>query len=54
LHAYALKFNYQQCLLELKCKPTVGEFFQLDATQDFISNLVPPWSLTWPNYKYPS
>ena len=53
LHAYALKFNYQQENIELLCKPKVGEFFALTATQDLLSNLSLPWTLTWPNYSHP-
>ena len=53
LHAYALKFNYQQENIELLCKPKVGDFFALTATQDLLSNLSLPWTLTWPNYSHP-
>lgn len=51
LHAYALKFTYQQQNIALLCRPTNGEFFLLAETQALISTLDTPWTLAWPNYK---
>lgn len=53
LHAYGLKFCYHQQNIELLCQPDVGEFFQLETSQTFISNFALPWTLPWPDYKFP-
>ncbi len=53
LHAFALKFSYQQQNIELVCPPNVGTEFIAATTQAALAKLTTPWDLAWPNYKIP-
>ncbi|WP_407669402.1 TIGR01621 family pseudouridine synthase [Paraglaciecola hydrolytica] len=53
LHAYALKFNYQQQEIELVCSPQTGEAFNDATTQNLLASLTKPWDLVWPAHKLP-
>lgn len=52
LHAYGLKFEYQQHNIELLCPPKEGGVFISVNTQSFISSLALPWTLNWPKVKH--
>ena len=51
LHAYCVRFEYQQQLIEVLCQPNIGSFFTQKETQAQITNLKTPWLLKWPIIK---
>jgi tRNA pseudouridine32 synthase/23S rRNA pseudouridine746 synthase len=53
LHAFALRFVYQQQDIDLCCLPQMGQAFNDEITQAKLSTLTAPWQLAWPNYKMP-
>ena len=53
LHAFALKFSYQQQSIELVCPPTQGLAFIQQSVQQKLAELPLPWQLAWPDYKIP-
>jgi tRNA pseudouridine32 synthase/23S rRNA pseudouridine746 synthase len=53
LHAFALRFVYQQQEIDLCCLPQIGQAFNDEITQAKLATLTAPWQLAWPNYKMP-
>lgn len=51
LHAYCIRFIYQEQPICIICPPDKGELFIYDRTKLQISNLASPWTLKWPNIK---
>jgi tRNA pseudouridine32 synthase/23S rRNA pseudouridine746 synthase len=51
LHAYCIRFSYQQQPFCIICPPDKGEMFLSDNTKQQIANLTTPWTLAWPNIK---
>jgi tRNA pseudouridine32 synthase/23S rRNA pseudouridine746 synthase len=51
LHAYGIRFNYQEQPICIICPPDKGDEFICDKTMQQVSNLVTPWTLKWPNIK---
>ncbi|MDP7592496.1 MAG: TIGR01621 family pseudouridine synthase [Litorilituus sp.] len=49
LHAYALRFYYQNELFELTSFPAEGKLFLQAATTKQLQAIKKPWSLSWPN-----
>lgn len=48
LHSYALRFFYNDEMFEFVQKPIEGELFQLDETNQCLSQWQSPWLLNWP------
>ena len=48
LHAYCIRFNYQEEPLCIMCPPNKGDVFVSDNTKQQIASLVSPWTLKWP------
>jgi tRNA pseudouridine32 synthase/23S rRNA pseudouridine746 synthase len=53
LHAYALRFCYQQQLFQFVLAPASGEWFVATATADQLASWAEPFALNWPVYKKP-
>ncbi|MCF2950435.1 TIGR01621 family pseudouridine synthase [Paraglaciecola aquimarina] len=51
LHAYAVKFCYQQQEILVTCKPNFGEHFISIEMSDFLNKLASPTALPWPKVK---
>lgn len=51
LHAYCIRFIYQEQPICIICPPDKGEEFVRDETKLQITHLVTPWLLKWPNIK---
>ena len=51
LHAYCIRFIYQEQPICIICAPDKGEMFLRDETQTQVSNLTTPWTLKWPSIK---
>lgn len=51
LHAYCIRFSYQEQPICITCLPDKGDVFSADNTKQQISNLATPWTLKWPNIK---
>ena len=51
LHAYSIRFNYQQQPICIICPPNKGAVFVSDKTKLQVANLATPWTLKWPNIK---
>ncbi|MBU3003335.1 TIGR01621 family pseudouridine synthase [Paraglaciecola arctica] len=52
LHAYCIRFAYQQQPICVMCPPTIGKVFLRAETQQQIAKLTTPWALNWPVNKY--
>lgn len=48
LHAFAIKFMYQNTPMEILCPPTQGEHFTQVETRTMIDTQQQPWLLNWP------
>ena len=48
LHAYCVRFTYQQQPICIICPPDEGAVFVRDETKAQITNLATPWALIWP------
>jgi tRNA pseudouridine32 synthase/23S rRNA pseudouridine746 synthase len=48
LHAYCIRFNYQEHPICIMCPPNKGDVFVSDNTKQQIASLVSPWTLKWP------
>ena len=48
LHAYGIKFSYQQKAFEYLLVPDQGEQFLLDETKNLLTSIDKPWQLIWP------
>jgi tRNA pseudouridine32 synthase/23S rRNA pseudouridine746 synthase len=48
LHAYCIRFNYQEQPICIMCPPNKGDVFVSDNTKQQIASLVSPWTLKWP------
>ena len=53
LHAYCIRFNYQEQPICIMCPPNKGDVFVSDNTKQQISSLVSPWTLKWPKITLP-
>lgn len=53
LHAYCIRFIYQEQLICIVCPPDEGDAFVCDETKLHITALTTPWTLKWPNIKLP-
>lgn len=51
LHAYCIRFAYQEQPICIICPPDKGDVFLCDKTKRQIANLVSPWTFEWPNIK---
>lgn len=51
LHAYCIRFSYQQQPFCIICPPNKGEMFLSDNTKQQVANLTTPWTLAWPSIK---
>ena len=51
LHAFCIRFNYQEHPICIMCPPNKGEMFVNDETKLQVANLAKPWTLKWPNIK---
>ena len=51
LHAYCIRFVYQEQPICIICPPDKGDVFVSDKTQLEISHLATPWELKWPSFK---
>lgn len=51
LHAYAIKFSYQQQEILVKCEPDYGQHFLSDEMTNAIKQLPSPANLPWPKVK---
>ena len=51
LHAYCIRFVYQQQTICIICPPNKGELFISGDTSQQIAKLTTPWSLEWPSVK---
>jgi tRNA pseudouridine32 synthase/23S rRNA pseudouridine746 synthase len=51
LHAYCIRFVYQEQPICIISTPDKGDVFVSDNTKLEISNLVTPWTLKWPTIK---
>jgi tRNA pseudouridine32 synthase/23S rRNA pseudouridine746 synthase len=49
LHAYCIRFVYQEQPICIICPPAKGEEFVRDETKLQITHLTTPWLLKWPN-----
>lgn len=48
LHAFALRFSYQNQHIQLNCMPTSGQLFTTADVQQQLTQLSAPWALQWP------
>jgi tRNA pseudouridine32 synthase/23S rRNA pseudouridine746 synthase len=53
LHAYCIRFIYQDQPICIICPPDRGDFFVSEDTSQQIAKLATPWTLNWPNIKLP-
>jgi len=53
LHAYCIRFIYQDQPICIICPPDRGDFFINDDTSQQIAKLATPWTLNWPDIKLP-
>ena len=53
LHAYCIRFNYQEQPICIMCPPNKGDVFVSDNTKQQIASLVSPWTLKWPKITLP-
>ncbi|MFT6776103.1 MAG: tRNA pseudouridine32 synthase/23S rRNA pseudouridine746 synthase [Paraglaciecola sp.] len=53
LHAYCIRFIYQDQPICITCPPDRGDFFVSKDTSQQIAKLATPWTLHWPNIKLP-
>jgi tRNA pseudouridine32 synthase/23S rRNA pseudouridine746 synthase len=51
LHAYCIRFIYQEHPICIICHPDKGSVFVCDKTKLHINNLTTPWELKWPSIK---
>ena len=51
LHAYCIRFIYQEQAICIICAPDDGDMFVSDKTKLEISHLATPWALKWPSFK---
>jgi len=51
LHAYCIRFTYQQQPICIICAPDKGDVFLSSDTKQQVANLATPWTLPWPNIK---
>jgi tRNA pseudouridine32 synthase/23S rRNA pseudouridine746 synthase len=51
LHAYCIRFTYQQQPICIICPPNNGAVYLTDNTKHQVANLAKPWTLTWPGSK---
>lgn len=51
LHAYCIRFIYQQQPINIICPPDKGELFLNNTSKQQITQLTEPWTLKWPNIK---
>ena len=51
LHAYCIRFIYQQQPFSIICPPDNGDVFVSNETRLQVANLATPWTLKWPNIK---
>jgi tRNA pseudouridine32 synthase/23S rRNA pseudouridine746 synthase len=49
LHAYCIRFTYQEQSICIICPPNKGDVFVSENTQFQVANLATPWTLKWPN-----
>jgi tRNA pseudouridine32 synthase/23S rRNA pseudouridine746 synthase len=49
LHAYCIRFKYQEQPICIICPPDKGDEFVCDKTKLQVSKLAIPWALKWPN-----
>jgi tRNA pseudouridine32 synthase/23S rRNA pseudouridine746 synthase len=53
LHAYCIRFIYQDQPICIICPPDKGDFFVSEDTSQQVAKLATPWTLNWPNIKLP-
>ncbi|WP_299073522.1 TIGR01621 family pseudouridine synthase [uncultured Paraglaciecola sp.] len=53
LHAYYLRFTYQNQPICIHCAPTIGQAFISDQAITQIAELATPWALKWPHIRLP-
>jgi tRNA pseudouridine32 synthase/23S rRNA pseudouridine746 synthase len=51
LHAYCIRFIYQQQAICIICPPDKGNVFLSVDTKQKVANLATPWTLAWPDVK---
>jgi tRNA pseudouridine32 synthase/23S rRNA pseudouridine746 synthase len=51
LHAYCIRFVYQEQPICIICPPNKGALFVSDKIKQQVSNLATPWTLKWPGIK---
>jgi tRNA pseudouridine32 synthase/23S rRNA pseudouridine746 synthase len=51
LHAYCIRFSFQQQPICIICSPNKGDMFLSEATKQLVTNLATPWALAWPVIK---
>ena len=51
LHAYCIRFNYQEQPICIMCPPNTGDEFISDKTKQQVTDLISPWTLKWPHIK---
>lgn len=51
LHAYCVRFIYQEQPICIICVPDKGEVFISGNTKEQIAKITTPWTLKWPNIK---
>lgn len=51
LHAYCLRFTYQEQEISLCCPPNMGELFLAPSFQIALQDYVQPWLQNWPTSK---
>jgi tRNA pseudouridine32 synthase/23S rRNA pseudouridine746 synthase len=49
LHAYCIRFIYQEQPICIICTPEKGDIFISDKTKLQVNNLTTPWTLKWPS-----
>jgi tRNA pseudouridine32 synthase/23S rRNA pseudouridine746 synthase len=52
LHAYGIKFMYENAHFQFCCEPDFGEFFLTKQTTNQLLELKQPWALNWPKYTF--
>lgn len=53
LHAYCIRFIYQEQAVCVICAPNKGDAFVCDSTQRLVTDLKTPWTMKWPNIHLP-
>ncbi|MGS2720511.1 TIGR01621 family pseudouridine synthase [Paraglaciecola aestuariivivens] len=53
LHAFCLRFTFKDQTYSFCCLPKQGEVFNLLSTQQKLTRLTSPWTLSWPIIKPP-